>query len=56
MFNKVVWHHARNGGIFNNQFTANLTVNLPVKKCVNRLRFDRIMAIVCRLTFLAHPV
>ena len=33
VFHKVVWHqYARNGGIFNNQSTANLPQNVPVKK------------------------
>jgi len=37
--------YARCGWIFNNRFTENVPRNLPVKKmCVNRLRFDRIMA------------
>jgi len=35
---------ARCGEIFNNDLTANLPRNPPVKKTVNRLRFDRIMA------------
>jgi len=35
--------YARCGGIFNMHLTANLPRNLPVKKLVNRLRFDRIM-------------
>jgi len=37
--------YARIDGIFNNQFTANLQRNLLVKKIVNRLTFDRIMAV-----------
>jgi len=36
--------YASSGGIVNNQFTANLPKNLPVKAFANRLRFDRIMA------------
>jgi len=32
------------GGVFNNDFTANLPRNLPVKRFENRLKFDRIMA------------
>jgi len=36
--------YARCGGILNNDFTADLPRNLPVKKSENRLRFDRIMA------------
>jgi len=32
--------YARCGGIFNMHLTANLPRNLPVKKFVNRLRFD----------------
>jgi len=36
--------YARCGGIFNNNFTANLPRNLPVKKIEDRLRFDRITA------------
>jgi len=35
--------YATSGGIFNNQFTANLPKNLPVKKNVNQLRLHRIM-------------
>jgi len=35
--------YARCGGIFNMDLTANLPRNLPIKKFVNRLRFDRIM-------------
>jgi len=37
--------YATCGGIFNIHLTANLVKNLPVKKVVNRLRFDRIMVI-----------
>jgi len=44
------------GGIFNNQFTANLPRNLPVKKMKNRYRFDRIMAMSLWTHCLAHPV
>jgi len=36
--------------------TANLPRNLPVKKIVNRLRFDRIMVMSPWPRFLAHPV
>jgi len=35
--------YAKNDGIFNNMFTANLSRNLTVKTFVNRLRSDRIM-------------
>ena len=42
--------------IFNNHFTANLPVNLPVKKFVNLLRFDRIMAVSSWPHFLAHLI
>jgi len=35
--------YATNGGIFNNQLTANLPWSLPWKNFVNRLRFDRIV-------------
>ena len=49
--------YARCGGIFNTYLTANfLPGNLPVKKNVNRLRFDRIMAMSLWPRFLAHPV
>jgi len=44
------------GGIACNQFTANLLGNLPVKKIVNRLKFDRIMAMRLWPHILAHPV
>jgi len=36
--------YASSGGIFSNQFTANLPKNLPVTKNENLLRFDRIVA------------
>ena len=36
--------YARSVGVFNNQFTANLPWSLPVKKNLNLLRFDQIMA------------
>ena len=36
--------YARTGGSFNNQFTNNLLRNLHWKDFVNRLRFERIMA------------
>jgi len=35
---------AKYGWIFTDNFTANLSRNLPVKKCENGLRFDRIVA------------
>jgi len=44
------------GGVFNNDFTANLPRNLPVKKFENRLKFERIMATSLWHHFLAHPV
>jgi len=44
------------GGIFNIHLTANLIRNLPVKKFVNRLRFDRIMATSLWPRFLVHPI
>ena len=34
---------ARQTGILNKDFTANIPGNLPLKKIQNRLRFDRIM-------------
>jgi len=34
--------YAKSGGIFNNLFSADLPENLPVKKMVNRLGFDRV--------------
>jgi len=37
--------YARCGGIFNNDFTANLSRNLLVIKVENRLIFDRIVAV-----------
>ena len=42
--------HARNGGIFNNQLTVNLSGN-PVKNCEIRLRFDRMMGTSLRPHF-----
>jgi len=48
--------YARCAGMFNYHLTANLLRNLPVKKIVNRLRFDRITVISLRPRFLAHPV
>ena len=48
--------YARISGILNNQFTANVPGNLPLKKIANRLRFGRIMAMRCGLTFLSHRV
>jgi len=48
--------YARYGGIFNIHLTANLSRNLPLKKFVNRLRFDRIMVMSLWPRFLAHPV
>ena len=48
--------YARCGGTFNISLTTNLPRNLPVKKCFNRLRFDRIMIMSLWPTFLAHPV
>jgi len=45
------------GGIFTIHLTANLPKkNLQVKKKLNRLRFDRIMAMSLCPRFLAHPV
>ena len=40
----VLHDSATTGGIFSNQFSANLPRNLLAKKFVNRLRFDRIIA------------
>ena len=37
--------YAKNVGIFNNHFAANLRRNLTVKNVITRLRFDRIVAI-----------
>jgi len=48
--------YATSGGVFSNQFTANLSRNLPDKNSVNRLKFDRIMATSLWPRFLAHPV
>jgi len=44
------------GGISDIRITANLPVNLPVKKkFVNRLRFDRIMIMSLWPRGLVHP-
>ena len=48
--------YARTGGIFSNQLTANLPRNLSVKNFVNRLRFDRVVALSSWPRFLAHSV
>jgi len=57
MFHSVVMAtYARSDMIFNNHFTTNLPVNLPVKKFVNLLRFDRIMAVSSWPHFLARLV
>jgi len=48
--------YASSGGIFNNHFSANLPGNLLVKKLVNRLRYDRIIAVSLWSHFLAHLV
>jgi len=47
MFHKVysVATYERCSGMFNIHLTANLLRNIPVKKIVNRLRLDRVMAI-----------
>ena len=37
--------YARWGGMFNIRLPANLLRNLPVKKIVNRLKFDKIMVV-----------
>jgi len=43
--------------MFNIHLTANLLRNIPVKKIVNRLRLDRVMAISrWPRFFVAHPV
>ena len=39
----LVATYARCGGMFNIHLTTNIPRNLPVKKCVNRLGFDRFM-------------
>jgi len=39
----IVATYARCGGMFNIHLTTDFPRNLPVKKFVNRLRFDRIM-------------
>jgi len=46
--------YARSGGTFNSQFTTHLPKNLPVKNFINRLRFDRIMAVSLWPHFLAQ--
>ena len=48
--------YARCGGILNMHLTANLSKNLPVKKFLNRLTFERIMIMSVWPRFLAHPV
>jgi len=55
MFHKVyiLWQHcARNGGIFNNHFTANLRRNNPAIKIENPIRFNRTMAMNLGVSFL----
>ena len=44
------------GGIFDIHLTANLPMNLTVKKILNRCGIDRIMAMSPWPRFLAHPV
>jgi len=46
---------AGSGGMFNIHLTANLRRNLPVKKIVNQLRFDRIMAVSLWSRFFGPP-
>jgi len=46
----------RCGGMFNIRLAVNLLGNLPVKKIVNSLRFDRITVSSLLPRFLAHPV
>ena len=48
--------YARCIGIFNTQLTANLPRNLPGKKLLNRIKFDRIMVTSLWPRFLAHPI
>ena len=48
--------YARCYGISDIRFTANLPRNLPVKKLLNRLRIDRIIAMTLCPGFLAHLV
>ena len=48
--------YARFDGTLNMHLTANLLGNLPVKKIVNRLTFDRIMVMNLWPRFLAQPV
>ena len=43
------------GGMFNIHLTANLPGNLPAKKIVNRLRFDRIMVMSLWPRFFGLP-
>jgi len=47
--------YARRHELVNNHFTANLPRNLSVKKVVNRLRFDRIMAMSLWPYFFGPP-
>jgi len=57
MFHKVVWQHMQVVVEFLiTVFSANLPGNLLVKKLVNRLRYDRIMAVSLWSHFLAHLV
>jgi len=47
--------YARCDATFNIHLTANLPRNLPVKRILHRLRFDRIMVVSLCPRFFAHP-
>ena len=51
----VATYYTRCGGIFNIHLTANLLRNLPAKKIINRLRFDKIVIMSLWPRFLAYP-
>ena len=57
MFHKVVWQHLQGVvGLLTTTY-CKFTKESYSENCFgNRLRFDRIMPLVCGLTFLAHPV
>ena len=52
----VATYYTRCGGIFNIHLTANLLRNLPAKKIINRLRFDKIVIMSLWPRFLTYPV
>jgi len=56
MFHKVVWQHMQELVRFLISFFANLPKKSSSEKLVNRLKFDRIMAVSLWPHFLANPV